>query len=124
MIRCLARWLLVLALSFSIGLPWAFLQSAAWMGMIVSFAQEVPLAKAVAMTFDGKHPCKICKAAQRGESSQKKQDTTRASVKIELAAPEHDDFSFPSYGPQRTVFLVHAVCLIPAEPLLPPPRPA
>lgn len=120
--RNIARWILVLALSFSIGLPWAFLQGVAWVGMIVSFSQEVPIAKAVAMTFDGKHPCKMCQAAERGESSQKKQDTKQASVKIELMEPEHYVFLFPFFGPQRSV---HPACfsgLVPAEPSVPPPR--
>ncbi len=120
--RYLARWFLVLALSFSIGLPWAFLQGVAWAGMIVAFAREVPIAQAVAMTFGGKHPCKMCQAVERGESSEKKQDTKQVSVKIELAEPEHDDFLFPTFSPQRTVF---AGCFgghVPAEPPVPPPR--
>ena len=120
--RRIARWLLVLALSFSIGLPWAFLQSVAWVGMIVNFAQEVPLAKAVAMTFDGKHPCKMCQAMERGKSSQTKQDTKQVPVKLDLAEPEHDDFLFLSFDPQRPDFMGILSGWVPAEPLVPPPR--
>ncbi len=120
--RCFARWFLVLALSVSIGLPSALLQGVAWMGMIVTFSQKVPIAKAVAMTFDGKHPCKMCQAMQRGESSQKKQDAKQATVKIELAEPEHDDFIFLSFAPHRMNFTERLSGLVPAEPLLPPPR--
>lgn len=118
----LARWFLVLSLSLSIGLPWAFLQSAAWMGMIFSFAQEVPIAKAVAMTFDGKHPCKMCQAVERSESSQKKQDIKQASVKIELAEPEHDYFLFLSFGPQRVGYAGRFDGPVSTEPPVPPPR--
>ena len=120
--RRLAHWILVLALSVSIGLPSAFLQSAAWLGMIVNFAQQMPLAKAVAMTFDGKHPCKMCQAVERSNSSQKKQDAKQSSVKIELAEPEHDDFLFLRLASLRVVCLIHAGSNVSAEPPVPPPK--
>jgi len=93
----LVRWLLVLALSLSIGLQWAVVQGAAWVGMIVSYSNEATIAQTLAKTFDGKHPCKLCEAAQRGESTQKKQDADSPPVKLVLAAPEVEPFVVP-YG--------------------------
>lgn len=93
--RRIVRWLLVLALSLSIGLQWAVVQGAAWVGMIVSYSKETTLAETLSRTFDGRHPCKLCEAAQRGESTQKKQDADSPPVKCVLAAPEPEPFVVP-----------------------------
>lgn len=92
--RSLSRWLLVVVLSLSIGLQWLVVQSAAWVGMVVSFSKETTLRQAVVMTFDGRHPCDWCKAAQRGESTQKKENAGNPTVKMVLAAPEAEPFVF------------------------------
>lgn len=93
--RHLVRWLLVLALSLSIGLQWAVVQGAAWVRMIASYSKEATISQALAKTFDGSHPCKLCKAAQRGESTQKKQDAESSLAKFVLAAPETEPFVVP-----------------------------
>jgi len=56
---------LVVALACSVGLHWAVFQSIAWLGMLASYSQELPIAQAVARTFDGKHPCSLCKEIAR-----------------------------------------------------------
>lgn len=120
--RRLAHWLLVLALSCSIGLPWAFLQSAAWLGMIVSYSREAPISKSIEMTFDGEHPCKLCEAVQRGESSQKKQQALPCMQKLDLAAPDHDAFIFPAPCQLRPGGLPTIVKSIAWNPPTPPPE--
>lgn len=98
----LARWLLVLALSFSIGLQWALLQSAAWVGMIVSYSRENSVARSVAMTFDGRHPCTVCRAVERGASTQSdSQGMERPVPKLDLAAPEAESWVLAS--PARAI---------------------
>lgn len=49
------------------GLPWACLQSVGWVKMVVSYSRHTSLMEAVSMTFDGRHPCKICKAVNQHE---------------------------------------------------------
>jgi hypothetical protein len=66
----------------SVGGHWALLQSAAWMGMIVSYSQESGLRAAVEKTFDGKHPCQLCKAIRDGEKEQSKQTLVKTDLKI------------------------------------------
>ena len=90
--RRLAHWLLVLALSFSIGLQWAVMQSAAWVGMVITYSQSETFGAALTKTFDGKHPCSLCKVAQSGESSQKKQNTLHRVLKFELSITENEPF--------------------------------
>jgi hypothetical protein len=60
----------VLALVLSLGLHWALLQTIAWTGMIVSYARDGSLVEAVNKTFDGEHPCCMCKTIKKARSEQ------------------------------------------------------
>lgn len=84
MLRRLSKWVVVLMLTLSLGVHWAFLQSVAWVGMVMSFSQKATLAEALAKTFDGKHPCKLCKAVQEAKQSEKKQDVLKVEGKKEF----------------------------------------
>lgn len=79
----LPRWFLVIALLISMGLPWACLQSVAWVNMVVSYSQETSFIEALGMTFDGRHPCKICKAVTQREK--KTQSTVAKTEKQKLS---------------------------------------
>jgi hypothetical protein len=61
-------------LSLSLGLHWALLQTIAWTGMIVTYSRDGSFAEAVGKTFDGKHPCCMCKAIKQGRAEEKKQE--------------------------------------------------
>ena len=63
----LARWMVVVVLCCSLGLQWAVLQGIAWTGMLISFSRDGSLVEAVAKTFDGEHPCPLCKAVDKGQ---------------------------------------------------------
>jgi hypothetical protein len=91
---------MALALACSIGLHWAFLQSFAWTTMLVDNLATTSFSAALQRTFDGKHPCALCKAVAEGKKSEKKADTLlrlkkfegmRASVALALSPPA----SFP-----------------------------
>ena len=60
----------VLALMVSIGLHWAFLQSVAWVGMVVSYSQTDSLSIALEKTFDGQHPCRLCHFVKDGQQQE------------------------------------------------------
>jgi len=83
-LRRLGHWAVVCALVFTIGAHWAVLQSVAWIGMTVSYSQTSSLREALIKTFDGLHPCKLCKAVQEGKRSEKKPDTQKPLNKIDL----------------------------------------
>lgn len=76
----MARWLVVMALVFSIGTHWMVLQSAAWMGMIVTYAQTSSVAEAFSKTFDGEHPCRLCHFVEEGR---KAESTHQKDLKLE-----------------------------------------
>lgn len=80
----LSKWLVVLALTLSLGAHWALLQSVAWVGMVVTYSQDSTFTEALSKTFDGRHPCKLCKAVQEGKRSEKKQDVIKVESKKEF----------------------------------------
>ncbi len=51
------------------------LQVMAWTGMVVKYAQAVPLSEAIEMTFDGAHPCPLCKVIRKAQSSEQHEMT-------------------------------------------------
>jgi hypothetical protein len=84
MLNRLSKVVLVAALTISLGLPTVLLQSVAWVSMIVSFSQSAPLREAVAKTFDGAHPCKICKLVNQAKKSEKKSSHQNVAKKFDL----------------------------------------
>ena len=74
----------MLTLTLSLGVHWTFLQSVAWVGMVVSYSHNATLGEALAKSFDGRHPCKLCKAVQEGKQSEKKQDVLKVEGKKEF----------------------------------------
>ncbi|MCX6921740.1 MAG: hypothetical protein NT154_00750 [Verrucomicrobia bacterium] len=113
---------MVAALACSIGLHWGFLQSVAWVGMVVNYSQDGTFGEALAKTFDGKHPCALCKAIATGKKSERKSEFPVAGKKFEFSysvtvfvfsAPTH--FWEASRLEERAYSLNHA-------PLVPPPK--
>jgi hypothetical protein len=63
--------MLVGMLMVSIGMHWALLQSIAWASMLARYSQQgYSVSTALAQTFDGKHPCKICRVTESGRKAQ------------------------------------------------------
>ena len=66
------------------GGQWAVLQSIAWTTMLAGNLRSSSLHEAVAKTFDGKHPCCLCKAVAAGRSSEQKQEFVSVTLKLEF----------------------------------------
>lgn len=79
----LAKLFVVLPLTLSLGAHWMFLQSVAWFGMVVNYSQHDPLLEAISKTFDGRHPCRLCKFVQAGKAQEKKQDAPKPKTKLD-----------------------------------------
>src|SRR5437879_2948959 len=63
----LAQWFVVRALVAAVTAPWTVLQSAAWTGMAVQYSIKAgSLKNGLSKTFDGHHPCALCRAVSRG----------------------------------------------------------
>ena len=80
----LPRLAIAAALACSWGLHWGFFQSVAWVGMAVSYSQDAPLKEALVKTFDGKHPCPLCKEIAKGKQAEKRSAAAPAGKKFEF----------------------------------------
>jgi hypothetical protein len=116
------RGLIVVALASSIGLHWTFLQVVAWTGMVLTYSQEVPVTEAVVKTFDGKHPCSLCKEIAKGKHSEKETDYKFECAKLKFSyAPVTFLFTQPSAFWEIVLPDDFAELLTHAPPV-PPPR--
>jgi len=80
----LGRGFLIIALSLSIGAHWAALQSVAWASMLIEYSQHASVAKAITQTFDGQHPCTLCKQILAGQRAPKKDGPLVTKAKPDL----------------------------------------
>lgn len=123
MLRVLHRCLLVTLLTLSVGFHWAFLQSLAWTGMVVRYSQGTSLSEALRKTFDGQHPCSICRLVEEGRSHESQPAVLKVESKIELAlAPRIEAFLHRPSDPVLPRSFETCIPALRAAPPVPPPR--
>lgn len=88
MLHSAGKTVIAVALALLLGLQWSILQSAAWVGMIISYSQESTLSEAIVKTFDGQHPCRLCKIIEQGKRSEKTRQMANPTQKLEATASE------------------------------------
>ncbi len=123
------RGAVVLALCLSVGLQWVVLQGIAWTGMMIKFSQQDSLAEAVSKTFDGEHPCPLCKAVKKGMDASSQGDSSPNTpagkdpeFKLTLALVRIPQFAFPQKQ-SHSWPTAHEVAVIRQEqPETPPPQ--
>ena len=74
----------MVALILSIGGHWVLLQSVAWVGMFAKNVRTYSVTEALEKTFDGQHPCALCKVVAAGKKSEQKQTIAKLEVKIDF----------------------------------------
>lgn len=84
---CLTRWLVIVTLTLSLGAHWILLQSVAWAGMFVSYSRQASLTEAIIKTFDGNHPCCLCKIVRQGKASENRKESQKPENKLESFLP-------------------------------------
>jgi hypothetical protein len=97
-VRVVLRLAIVLLLVLSLGLHWAFLQTVAWTGMLIRYSQQNTFAEAVSQTFDGEHPCAMCKVVQQGRAAERQQEqqATQTGLKLEPSLIWRDAVMLPA----------------------------
>lgn len=106
-----------------IGIQWILLQSVAWTGMIIVYAQTATLREAVLKTFDGKHPCQLCKVVEKGKKAeQEKQSKRMRSARLDFFCG-HDPVMVAQPPPFEFEILqtLHSRARF-ETPIVPPPR--
>ncbi|HUE35809.1 MAG TPA: hypothetical protein VMO20_00355 [Candidatus Acidoferrum sp.] len=118
----LGKVLVVFALVATLGAHWALLQTVAWTTMLASNLESGSLHQAMTMTFDGEHPCCLCKAIAAAKKSEQKDQFLVEKQKLEfppvqgnlvLIAPSRLEF-FPRKDAFAKSFF--------QKPPTPPPR--
>ena len=93
--RC-GKVFVVFALVLTTGLHWAALQTVAWTTMFASNLRGQGITEAVTKTFDGRHPCCLCKAIAAAKKSQKKSEAVSPGLKIEFPPVAEEVVLVPS----------------------------
>jgi len=113
---------MILAMIVATGSHWALLQSVAWTRMVADNLRTGSLAEALEKTFDGRHPCCLCKAIAAGKKSEKKHAVTMPSQKLEFAFPQEDFVLITPSSCETVPSLSLIVVSFPHKPPTPPPR--
>jgi hypothetical protein len=92
-VKRLGQILVMVALLAAMGTHWVVFQSVAWTTMLAGNLRTTSLPQAVQRTFDGKHPCSLCKQIERGKKTEKKTTPALELRKFEFAH-EHTVFAF------------------------------
>ena len=122
MLESFGKFLVVVALVAMLGAHWALLQTVAWTTMLADNFQTQSLATAMMHTFDGKHPCCLCKAIAAAKQSEKKNSFSFQSQKLEFP-PLKDQFVL--IAPSQFQLLPQNISFtksLAQKPLLQPPR--
>jgi hypothetical protein len=99
------------------------MQSAAWATMLVNSLRTDSLPQAVTNTFDGNHPCPLCKAIAKGQSSQKKTELLLNPIRIVFLPMTRESALIAPERFQMVRITSDTFAQTPANPpLTPPPR--
>jgi hypothetical protein len=122
MLARFARMAMVATLVAMTGAHWAFLQSFAWTTMLADNLSRGSVSQAVSRTFDGKHPCPLCKAIAAGKKSERKKDSILQLQKFEFPpATVNLSLAWPPQCDAPAAALT-SVKLYSRRPPVPPPR--
>lgn len=113
---------MVALLVFAVGAQWAFLQSAAWVGMFATNLQTASFHEAWTKTFDGKHPCRLCKLVSEGKKSEQKQESLQLKTKIDFFLTTARAWVMTEIEPEKAPApsILHTQLI--SAPVSPPPR--
>jgi hypothetical protein len=118
----LGKVFVVLTLAATLCAQWALLQTVAWTTMLAGNLKSCSLHDAVAMTFDGQHPCPLCKAIAAAKKSEQKNHVAFERQKMEFP-PIRENLVLiappaPKHFPSANLFAKS----LSRKPLTPPPR--
>jgi hypothetical protein len=121
--RMLLTGLLTAMILSVTGGQWQILQSVAWARMIFNYSRAESIQTALEQTFDGRHPCELCKLIQKAKESDRPQALQQNSTKddplfLERCTPDLP--ALPCFAWEGEGCRFHLSRSDP--PLVPPPR--
>lgn len=114
---------MIVALLTATGMHWLALQSAAWTAMLARNLQTASFAQALNRTFDGKHPCSLCKQISKDKQTEKKSELQTEQRKLEFTCDLEPVFFMPPMLSREVVPLEMSRTVPPLPPPVPPPKP-
>jgi hypothetical protein len=120
--RKLGNILMIVAALSATGTHWLALQSVAWTAMLAENLHTASWQQAVECTFDGKHPCCLCRAIAKAKQSEKKSDLSLESKKLDFS---YTNFEFVFCAPTHFYEMRDAnsaATSLTHAPAVPPPR--
>ena len=113
----------VLLLGLVLGLHWAALQTLAWGAMLIARVQTDPVGEAFRTTFDGQHPCRLCRFVREGQSTGRTVEYGSVQAAPDLAADGLTCVFVPSVPqPDPESWADARWVSRTSVPLVPPPR--
>jgi hypothetical protein len=105
-----------------LGGHWAILQTAAWVGMIIEYSANDGLQAGLAKTFDGEHPCELCKSIANHKGAEKKHAAQLEFGKINVVSEVQVSVLHPPEQFWRWRLSKQSIFSVPRTPPVPPPR--
>lgn len=113
---------MIVALCCAIGLQWVALQSIAWTAMIVDYSKNTSFCHAIAQTFDGAHPCSLCRIVNKGKTAEDKSNLQPLTPKIDLICTKRAINLVPPSAYLDYLAADFSLSQIEEAPAVPPPR--
>lgn len=116
------QYLLLATLFVSFGGHLALLQTIAWGNMLVNYSQTTSVKEAAKMTFDGDHPCPMCKLVKQSKKDEDQKPLVKAANNVEVILPAVIALE-PLWGkpveaavPSHDALLVEVILAVPLQP--------
>jgi hypothetical protein len=81
------RHLLIAAMLLTMGGHLAVLQTIAWGNMLIEYSRSASITEAADKTFDGEHPCHLCKVVKESRKQEEKKTLVKAESKMDVTLP-------------------------------------
>lgn len=99
------------------------LQAVAWTKMLLDYSKVLTIKEAVKNTFDGEHPCELCKKIEKVKQTEQKPLDVQFPIKKNLFFADSHSMNLgvlSSFG--YSVGSQKNLPLLPPSPLVPPPK--
>lgn len=118
----LCKVLVVFTLVLTLGAHWALLQTIAWTTMLANNLQSCNIRDAMVKTFDGHHPCSLCRAIAAAKKSDQKKQISFEKQKLEFPPVQESLVLIAPSRPMLFPWKDSSSESIPHQPPTPPPR--
>ncbi|HQZ27347.1 MAG: hypothetical protein KA250_12225 [Verrucomicrobiales bacterium] len=121
-----ARTLVLLACIHLLGGHWFAMQGVAWVTMLVDHSREDSLVVAIGKTFDGQHPCTLCKVVDDGQDEERRQKEALTELSAKLLAVLPTEVPMEKMAPSDLSYFSRTTSpqSVDLVPISPPPRTA